>query len=193
MPELAAEIARSGGGPAEPERQATGSVGAGGCDAGRSDREIVPAGLGALAQMDAAALRHEWRRLFRTQPPKLSREMLELAVAWKLQERSLGGLSAVAKRRLAEAAGTLATKSEAAQARRARPKPGARLLRRWGGEIHEIAVVEDGFTWRGRTWTSLSAIARAITGARWSGPRFFGLAQPRAAGADRRPAAAADG
>ena len=55
-------------------------------------------------------------------------------------------------------------------------KPGARLVRAWGGEIHEILVVEDGFLWRGKTWSSLSAIAREMTGTRWSGPRFFGIA-----------------
>ena len=62
-------------------------------------------------------------------------------------------------------------------------KPGARLVRAWGGETHEVLVVENGFVWRGKTWASLSVIAREMTGTRWSGPRFFGLDKPKAAGA----------
>lgn len=54
-------------------------------------------------------------------------------------------------------------------------KPGARLVRDWNGETHEVLVTEDGFQWNGKTWASLSVIAREMTGTRWSGPRFFGL------------------
>ncbi len=155
------------------------------------DAAALGAELDALARMDAAALRVAWRRLFRAHPPKkLSREMLQLGVAWKLQERALGGLSAVAKRQLTETAQTLASKSGLAKARKVSLKPGARLMRAWGGETHEIEVVESGFVWRGRTWNSLSVIAREITGARWSGPRFFGLNRaPPLPGSDRQSSA----
>ena len=61
------------------------------------------------------------------------------------------------------------------RARVTRPKPGSRLIREWGGRTHSVAVNEDGFEWNGKTWRSLSAIAREITGAHWSGPRFFGF------------------
>jgi hypothetical protein len=109
-------------------------------------------------------LRAEWRRLYRAHPPKkLSRDLLELGVAWKLQERVLGGLSAIAKRRLAELARTMGSKSDLSTARKVSLKPGARLVRAWGGETHEILVVEDGFVWRGKTWRSLSVIAREMT------------------------------
>ena len=67
------------------------------------------------------------------------------------------------------------TKSDLGTPRVISLKSGARLLRAWNGVTHEILVVEDGFLWAGRTWRSLSAIAREITGTRWSGPRFFGL------------------
>ncbi len=112
---------------------------------------------------------------------------LELGVAWKMQERVLGGLSAATKRQLAELARSMATKSDLAKARTVTLRPGARLVRDWGGETHEILIVEDGFLWRGKTWRSLSAIAREMTGTHWSGPRFFGLT-----GAKTKSVAAAD-
>jgi Protein of unknown function (DUF2924) len=143
--------------------------------------------LAALTRLDRTGLYAAWRRLHRSHPPKkLSRDLLELAIAWKLQERALGGLNAVTRRQLDELARTLASGSNPARARKVRPRPGARIIRHWGGETHEVMVVENGFLWRDRTWNSLSVIAREITGARWSGPRFFGLdnAKPEAAGAN---------
>ena len=142
----------------------------------RADLDALNAQLAALSEMDAPALRAEWRRLYRTHPPKLlRRDLLQLGVAWKLQERALGGLSAATKRQLDELARTMATKSDLAKARKVTLKPGARLVRAWGGETHEVLVVEDGFLWQGKTWRSLSVIAREMTGTHWSGPRFFGL------------------
>ncbi len=142
----------------------------------RADIDGLNVQLAAVSEMAAPELRVEWHRLFRSHPPKLlSRDLLELAIAWKLQERVLGGLGATAKRQLAELAQTMAAKSDLANARTVSLRPGARLLREWRGETHEVLVVEDGFQWRGRTWASLSAIAREMTGTRWSGPRFFGL------------------
>ncbi|MCI0430271.1 MAG: DUF2924 domain-containing protein [Rhodospirillales bacterium] len=142
----------------------------------RADIEALAAELAGLSRATATDLQAEWRRLYRTHPPKkLSRDLLELGVAWKLQERVLGGLSAITKRQLAELARTMESKSDLAKARKVSLKPGARLVRAWGGETHEVLVIEDGFVWRGKTWGSLSAIAREMTGTRWSGPRFFGV------------------
>lgn len=133
--------------------------------------------LAALTEMDTALLRAEWRRLYRAQPPKrASRDLLELGVAWKLQERVHGGLSAALRRRIAELTKTMDEQGDLARSRTIKLKPGAKLVREWGGMTHDVLVVEDGFEWRGKRWRSLSAIAREITGARWSGPRFFGLA-----------------
>ena len=138
--------------------------------------ETVAATVAALSGMDFTALRAEWRRLYRTHPPKkLSRDLLQLAVAWKLQARVLGGLSPQEKRQLAELADVLASRSDLPRARRIRLKPGARIVRHWAGETHEVVVAEDGYVWRERTWRSLSMTAREMTGTRWSGPRFFGL------------------
>jgi len=149
----------------------------------RADTEALASELAALSERDAAALRTEWRRLYRSEPPKrLSRDLLELAVAWKLQERVLGGLSAATKRRLSELMRTMAEKSDLPAARTATLRPGARLIREWNGETHEVLVVEDGFQWNGKTWASLSVIAREMTGTRWSGPRFFGLKTGRTDG-----------
>ncbi len=132
--------------------------------------------LAGLAGMDIPALRSEWRRLYRSEPPpRLGRGLLELVVAWKLQELALGGLSKTTKRQLGDLAGLLSGKADLPKARQPRVKPGARLIREWGGATHEVVVVENGFVWNGRRWPSLSVIAREITGARWSGPRFFGL------------------
>ena len=141
-----------------------------------ADLDALNVQLAALSEMDAPELRAEWRRLYRSHPPKLlRRDLLELGVAWKLQERVLGGLSAATKRQLAELARTMAEKSDLAKARTITLKPGARLVRDWNGETHEVLVTEDGFQWNGKTWASLSVIAREMTGTRWSGPRFFGL------------------
>ncbi len=148
-----------------------------------------PAGLRSLADLSSEKLRAEWRRLFRVPPPpRVRRELLLLGVAWKRQERALGGLGGLGgatQRRLAELAGA-DRPSEPDRRRGVRLKPGARLLREWRGETHSVLVLEDGFAWRDQRWRSLSEIACAITGAHWSGPRFFGLAKPRKGkGADR--------
>ncbi len=138
--------------------------------------DAVAIKLQALAEMDHVALRAEWRRLYRAHPPKrVSRDLLMLGVAWKVQERAYGGLGAATKRRLAGLAKTLEQDGDVIRGRVTRLKPGARLVREWRGEIHTAVVLEDGFEWRGRRWRSLSVIAREITGAHWSGPRFFGL------------------
>jgi len=132
--------------------------------------------LEEVSNMDRDQLIAEWRKLFRSNPlDRARRELLELGVAWKLQEKAFGGMRkgvAGELRRLGEeldATGDI---------RRAKPmaiKPGARILREWNGVTHEVMVLDDGFAWNGQTWKSLTAIAGHITGAHWSGPRFFGL------------------
>jgi len=136
----------------------------------------LPAHLHALAGMEVVDLRAEWCRLYRCHPPRgVRRDLLELGVAWKLQEAILGGLKPAARRRIAELSATIASHGNLATARTVMPKSGARLVREWRGETHDVIVLDHGFQWRGRTWRSLSKIAREITGTRWSGPRFFGL------------------
>lgn len=136
----------------------------------------LSAELAALATMAYSDLHLAWRRHYRAIPPKkISRDILKLGIAWKIQENRFGGLGVSVKRQIAELARIMETDSDLAKPRTISCKPGARLLRAWDGVTHEVVVVEDGFLWAGKTWRSLSAIAREMTGTRWSGPRFFGL------------------
>jgi hypothetical protein len=132
--------------------------------------------LAMLAQMDAERLRSEWRRWYRALPPsRLGRELLLLGVAWKIQEQLHGGLGAGTTRRLAELAATMSDGGDLVRSRAVRLRQGAKLVREWQGGMITVLVLEDGFEWQGKRWRSLSMIARAITGTRWSGPRFFGI------------------
>jgi len=145
----------------------------------KSKEQKIATELAALDKMSPGDLRTAWRRLYRAHPPRsLRRDLIQMAVAWKKQEKALGGHSAATRRQLKDLVLTLETKTDLAKARRVRVRPGARLIREWGGETHEVLVTEDGFSWRGENWRSLSVIAREITGARWSGPRFFGIDKP---------------
>jgi len=135
--------------------------------------------LTGLTVMDGDGLRREWRRLYRSHPPlHIRRDLLVLAIAWKLQEKVHGGLTAAQKRRLAGMAEDLKKGGDLSAGPAIRLKPGLRLVREWRGETHDVLVLEDGFEWNGEHRHSLSAIAREITGTHWSGPRFFGL-KPR--------------
>ena len=139
----------------------------------------LEAKLTALTVMDGDELRREWRRLYRSHPPlHIRRDLLVLAIAWKLQEKVHGGLTAAQKRRLAGIGEELRKNGNLFAGPAIRLKPGLRLVREWRGETHTVLVLEDGFEWNGQRRRSLSAIAREITGTRWSGPLFFGL-KPR--------------
>ena len=130
-------------------------------------------GLGtALAGVDRASrhrLAEHWAEYFGAPPPpRTSRSLMIRAVAYKMQERALGGLSAATRR--------LLSGRELAPVRRRRAlSPGTVLIREWHGVGHQVAIVEKGVLYRGVRYRSLSEVARLITGARWSGPRFFGL------------------
>ena len=144
--------------------------------------------IGRLADLPRPELVRRWHRIYRYPPPRgVKRGLLERAIAWHLQARHFGSLSPANKRRLADAAGDLGgDKSAASRSSNASANPqpfvpaataatGTRLIREWHGRSHSVDVIEEGFVFEGRTYSSLSAIAREITGARWSGPRFFGL------------------
>jgi hypothetical protein len=132
--------------------------------------------LNALPEMAATDLRAEWRRLYRSHPPKrISRHLLVLAIAWKLQARVHGGLTAAQKRKLADIGEELRKNGTLSGSPAIRIKPGSKLVREWRGETHTVLVLDDGFEWNGKRRRSLSVIAREITGTQWSGPRFFGL------------------
>ena len=120
--------------------------------------------------MDRPALIAAWSDVFGTPIPKrLSRPFLRRFLAFEIQARQFGGLPKGFAEKLARAT------NEKADTRSPALKPGGRLIREWNGVTHAVDVLEGGFLWNGQRHSSLSAIARAITGARWSGPRFFGL------------------
>jgi hypothetical protein len=132
--------------------------------------------LTALAELDTTALRREWRRLYRSHPAlHIRRDLLVLAIAWKLQEKVYGGLTAAQKRKLSGIAEGLRKNGDLSAGPAIRLKPGLRLVREWRGKTHDVLVLEDGFEWKGKRRRSLSEIAWEITGTRWSGPLFFGL------------------
>ena len=126
--------------------------------------------VGAIEAMDRKALIAAWADLFRSPVPKgLSQSFLRRFLAFEVQARQFGGLPkdfmVALERRAAGGKDKPGPKL----------KPGGRLLREWNGTTHAVEVVEAGYRWNGETYRSLSAVAHAITGARWSGPRFFGL------------------
>ena len=131
-----------------------------------------------LARLDSLTileLRQEWRRLHQTPPPmRLSRDLLLRGIAYKFQERVLGGLSKATLRKL-QGSGSENSSSITKRRPRVSFKPGTRLVREWHGVTHTVVILADGVEWRGQRYRSLSVVARQITGAHWSGPRFFGL------------------
>ena len=134
--------------------------------------------LVAISTFDAARLREEWRKMYRSEPPRLSRDLMLRVLAHGMQERVLGGPGPTARRNLRELGRKLEKGADLGIAGDVRLKPGARLIREWHGKIHVVIVLDEGFEFEGRRYRSLSRIARAITGTRWSGPRFFGLRRP---------------
>ena len=135
-----------------------------------------------LSEMTIFELRGEWRRLHRAPPPmRLSRDLLTRGITYKLQERPLGGLSKSIMRKLER----LNVELDINAARKPAPpislKAGTRLVREWRGVTHTVLVHNDGVEWNDRRYPSLTMVAREITGAHWSGPRFFGL-RKRASG-----------
>ena len=138
--------------------------------------------LERLQELDGSALRDEWRRVCRSEPPRISRDLLVRALAYRIQELEFGGLPKWALQTLAGSA-PLTDRAEAAAAPESTPprlKPGARLVREWHGRIHSVFVLGDTFQFEGRRFRSLTQIAPEITGAHWSGPRFFGLVRRKA-------------
>jgi len=135
----------------------------------------LPECLAALAALSLGDLRLQWRRLYRAEPPRLSRDIMTRAIAYRLQETAHGGLSKVTRRRLTNLAVSFDVDGRIAAPVGPRIKSGSRLIREWHGRTHTVCVTDSGFEFEGRTYASLTKIARDITGAQWSGPRFFGL------------------
>ncbi len=140
--------------------------------------EDVAIQLAAIPELPRAALIERWVAAYGRLPPKgLSRRLLEYAAAWHLQTRAFGGLDPAVRRRLHRLAKPVddGTSRVSRDVGSKGPPPGSRLVREWHGRIHTVDVLETGFLCDGQHYGSLSEVARTITGARWSGPRFFGL------------------
>jgi Protein of unknown function (DUF2924) len=142
--------------------------------------------LTRICAMTIFELRGDWQRLHRMSPPmRLSRDLLVRGIAYKLQERSYGGLSKAVARKLEQGSAAPSSRGDEKPMPMISLKPGTRLVREWRGVTHMVLVHSDGVEWRGQRYPSLSIVARKITGAHWSGPRFFGLR--------RRPSASTAG
>ncbi len=132
-------------------------------DTGRTDALIAEIDI-----LDRVKCLERWGEMFGRSPPKhLSTRFIKRVLIWETQNAALGGVSAKTDRRLKQIASGRAVPSIA--------KPGSHLVREWNGRTYQVDVVEGGYVMDGKTWRSLSAIARHITGAHRSGPRFFGV------------------
>jgi len=152
---------------------------------GRSGNPKLDPGVGVMAEVDSQIaellhrsthdLRLAWRQLHRVEPPQgLSRDLLIRALVHQLQEQSYGGTGRALQRRLQTLTGER-EKRGASSDLGAALKTGTTLVRQWRGHTHAVLVRDDGFEYEGQPYRSLSVIAKRITGAHWSGPRFFGL------------------
>jgi hypothetical protein len=144
--------------------------------AGRNT-DAIQRELDRIRSLDLAELRAEWKQHNRGVPPKLSRDLLALALGYQLQEREYGGLSKSTRRKLQGVEKALKATGRVSTAAGLALKSGVRLVREWRSRVHTVTVTDDGFEHEGVSYSSLSLIARKITGAHWSGPRFFGLSR----------------
>jgi hypothetical protein len=142
----------------------------------RQTQEQVEAEIALLGGLSLEAVRERWEALYGNPAPRsLRRDLLIRAVAYQLQVKAFGDLSAATKRKLREIA-TAAREGWFDPALIGpRVKPGTRLVRVWRGETHHVLVLEDGFEWNGTRHGSLSVIAKAISGTNWNGWVFFGV------------------
>lgn len=131
-----------------------------------------------IAQMESAGLAEEWARRYGAPAPSISPDLLRLGLAYKFQEQRQGGVSRTTKTIMKRAAVKTDTPNRPTISPR-KLTPGTRLVRDWRGVGHTVTVLEEGFSYAGKQWSTLSAIAKAITGAHWNGPRFFGLTERR--------------
>ncbi len=135
----------------------------------------VSARIAALTDLPLPDLRKHWLRRFHCPAPKrLSRDLLLRGIACTMQEQVYGGLKGPVRRKLRSLLKTTLSGKQAGTGPAAL-LPGMRLVREWHGQRHDVLVLETGFSFRGRMYPSLTAIAKEITGTHWSGPRFFGL------------------
>ena len=142
----------------------------------QGELEKLATAIERLAVLSGAQLDQRWRELFGSERPRrLYGALLVGVLAYRLQERTLGGLKPATRRLLRQIAGSSAGRRPSASLATPRLTVGTMLLRQWHGTTHRVTVLDYGFEYGGQRFNSLSEIARRITGSRWSGPLFFGL------------------
>jgi hypothetical protein len=146
------------------------------------DFTVCREALARLLELDLTELRQQWRTVYKSEvSPHLSRELLLRAVAYRMQEIVFGGLRPEHQRQLRQFAQQFKETGEIRRRASVELKAGTRLVREWQSRTYEVLVLDDGFSWQGTYYRSLSAVAKEITGTPWSGPLFFGLKQNRPA------------
>jgi hypothetical protein len=137
-----------------------------------SDRAGIEAEIDRVRSLGVDALRSLWRTTFHSSPPPgFTKDLIARFLSWHIQEQAFGGLDP----KIAKLLDGLSRGDNAGADRLRRLKPGTVLLREYQGNRHTVTFVPNGYLWGETTYTSLSTIARAITGTAWNGPRFFGL------------------
>jgi hypothetical protein len=143
------------------------------------EREKLSGEIAGLESLDLNQLRAQWKLLYETEaPPHLSRDLLRRAVAYRIQEKVLGGLKPATRRLLERVAEDARAHKPTKVVPLRKVGPNTILIREWGGTRHQVTILENGAMFRGKRYRSLSQVARAITGCHWSGPLFFGLKAP---------------
>jgi hypothetical protein len=149
------------------------------------DRASLDTEIARLRGLDVGELRARWHTVFRRRaPPHLPRHLLFRILAYRLQADRLGELDANCRRMLDRIGSGTSDRIDRLMADLNRPKtelrPGTLLTREWEGHLQRVMVLAEGYSWNGNTYPSLSKVAFAMTGTRWSGPRFFGLSDKSA-------------
>jgi hypothetical protein len=135
--------------------------------------------IAALKTLPTDVLKKKWRELYESEPPAFNRSYLESRLAYRIQELAYGGLGKDMQRRIVALKDELLDHKPRRQIDPTRPPTGAILVREFQGVEHRVRVLADGFEYQGRSYKSLSALARIISGTNWSGPMFFGLRNRR--------------
>ena len=149
--------------------------------------EAIAAEIDRLTELPLKGLKTAWAAEFGRPPPKgLWPELMLRMLTWRIQEKAFGGHDKATLRLLKGF-----EQKRPGDQRAQRLKAGTVLVREFGGTRHTVTIVPEGFVWKERTYPSLTAIARIITGSSWNGPRFFGLREGEARKGDKRQEKAA--
>ena len=140
------------------------------------DREALAAEIASLSKLGIDELRQRWKAVYGKAPSReLGRSFLTRAIAHRLQEQAYGGLKPSTRRLLLRFGEETASRSSPKKPQYRKAQSGTILVREWQGNSHRVTMLDDGVSFNGKRYRSLSEVAREITGSRWSGPRFFGL------------------